>query len=109
MTTEPKNPEEIVSSAIKTARLSFWISFCIGTLLLLLYLFKITDCTLLLIIGFSYVQCAALANAIVFISLLLTINQYKVYNQKLYLKGVLILANIPIAYVYYLVVIKNMY
>ena len=109
MTTEPKNPEEIVSSAVKTTQLSFWISLGIGTLLLLLYLFKITDSMILLIIGFNYVLYAALANFIVFINLLLTINRYRVYNRKLYLKGALILANIPIAYMYFLIVVKNIY
>jgi hypothetical protein len=80
------------------------LSFAIGTLLLTTYLL-IPNLEYVLLIGFYYLILAICLNSILifylFINLLITSNKYLAFLQIL-----IVLANIPIAFLYYCIVMN---
>lgn len=81
------------------------VSFCIGTLLLLLY--KITSADSLAVLGIYYIIIAAIVNGLMLILLAINaITHYGDYKENL-LTTLGLLANIPITYGYIAIAYDN--
>ncbi|WP_378103668.1 hypothetical protein [Chryseobacterium sp. sg2396] len=83
---------------------AFYLSFTLGTLLLIIYL--LTRSEFLLIIGFYYVLAAAVINVIVFFYELIFFMSNSTDNKPHVNAAVLMLLNIPISIIYFLAVIN---
>ncbi|WP_284653348.1 hypothetical protein [Flavobacterium terrisoli] len=83
-------------------------SFAIGTLILLLYLL-FQDNGYLLIIGFFYVLFASLFNGLVLLNLLYRFCIYPNDRETLAIKMLIMIANIPIAILYFYIAMQQNY
>ncbi|AWH86467.1 hypothetical protein HYN59_15720 [Flavobacterium album] len=88
----------IAKSNISTTRKTFWWSLGISTALELS--FMITDLEALLFVGFFYLLMAILFNFIVFLNNIIFICLHKEARIPLLRHTLLLLLNIPIAYLY---------
>jgi hypothetical protein len=82
------------------------LSFAIGTILFGLY-FAIPDSVHLIILGFFYIICAALINAIAFVNLFLEFISKPFEREELAIKMLIVLSNIPIAFLYILIIANS--
>lgn len=83
-------------------------SFAIGTLILLFYML-FPNTMLLLVVGFFYVLFAALFNGIVLLNLLYQFYIYPKDREILAIKMLIMLANIPIAVLYFFIAMHQNY
>ena len=83
-------------------------SFTIGTFILLLYLL-FPRAENLLILGFFYVLFASLINGIVFLKLLFQFCVHAAERETLAIKMLIMLANIPIAILYFYIAMHQNY
>ena len=81
-------------------------SFSIGTLILLLHL-RLPHEEKILILGFFYVLIAGLINGIVLLDLLFHFTINRLQRELITIKILLLLINIPIAYLYFFIVSQN--
>ena len=98
--------KSIFKNTIKSGSNLTKISFAIGTTFLLAYL--ITNSLYIALLGYYYLFIAFIIN-FVFALILLVKAQSKIQEKRKYYKTVvLMLINIPIAYVYFLIVAKTL-
>ena len=83
-------------------------SFGIGTIILILYLLS-PGLIQLLVVGFFYVLFAALFNGIVLLNLLYQFCIYPNEREALAIKMLIMLANIPIAILYFYIAMHQNY
>jgi len=83
-------------------------SFGVGTFILLLYLL-FPDATVLLFVGFFYVLIASLINGLVLLNLLYRFCIYPYDREILAIKMLIMLANIPIAILYFYIAMHHNY
>lgn len=98
-----KTPWEIKMGNI--AQYIAFASFILGTLLFLIR-FTIKD-EFLLVIGLYYVLFTAVVNFVYLVSIIVSLFFTNKYHTFLIQKGLLMLANIPIAALYFFVIIKS--
>jgi len=91
-------------SKIKTGRRLAIISFLIGTSFLALY-FLIEDSEMLLVPGYLYLCCAIVVNVIYLFILLVNLILEKKHRKDVIVTIFLMLLNIPIAYLYFIMVL----
>ena len=89
---------------IKTSKLTFIISFLIGTGLLITYV--ATNEFNIAIVGFYYVIAALFFNLIVLINNVICMYTHNAYRKMLLYSSLLLLLNIPIAIFYFGIVIN---
>lgn len=102
---ETQSLTEVTQSSKFSTQLALG-SFVIGTLLLCIHL-AVPDEEIILIIGFLYVLFAGFINGIVFLNLLFhfTLNPFQ--RENLAIKMLLLLSNIPIAFLYFFILTQN--
>ncbi|MDO5970912.1 hypothetical protein Q4Q35_13960 [Flavivirga aquimarina] len=93
-------------NTFKTSRTIALISFSIGTILFLLQAIN-KGLSTVTVIGFNYVKVAIIVNSLVFIILLFTLFLSKQKLETIKSIGIILL-NIPIAFLYYQIVIHNL-
>jgi hypothetical protein len=94
---------------MKINKISFSTLFAIGSFLIgtiLFVLFQITKNENLLFIGFFYVLFAIFFNTLVFFSLVHEL-LFKINKEETIIKILILLSNIPIAYLYLILTVKN--
>ena len=79
---------------------TFWISFLIGSILLIIFLSDPHKFGILIFTGIAYIEFATVFNLILLTILLLTAIDYKHYRKSILLKAALLLCNIPITIFY---------
>jgi hypothetical protein len=84
---------------------TFVISFCLGTILLLLYLIDKDDS--LIIIGILYLALAFVLNLAALMVLIALSFIHKEYQKVILLNTSVMLLNIPIALAYFVIIINN--
>lgn len=102
---------QILNKTETSGRFSTYLaiaSFAFGSLILILYLL-FPDIFQLLIIGFFYVLFASLFNGVVFLNLLYQFCIYPNDREVLAIKMLIMLANIPIAILYFYIAIHQNY
>jgi len=100
---------QIASNATQTSKFSTQLaiaSFGIGTLILLYHLVNPNE-ERIIILGFIYVLFASLINGVVFLNLLYHFTTNPFQREILAIKMLLLLSNIPIAFIYILIVIQK--
>lgn len=100
---------QIITNASYCSKFSTLVaigSFGIGTLLLLLHL-GLPHEEKILILGFVYVVIAGLINGIVLLDLLFRFTINPLQRELIAIKILLLLVNIPIAYLYFFIVSQN--
>jgi hypothetical protein len=95
----------IAESNISTAKKAFWWSLGIGTALELAFI--ITDWETLLFVGFIYLLIAIIFNLIIFLNNIIFICLHREERTPLLLHTLLLLLNIPIAYLYLTILFTN--
>lgn len=82
----------------------FKISLALGTALIVLFLLSNGN-EYLIIIGIYYIVIAVLINAAALVVVVLFFFSYPIYRNKILIRAVLLLSNIPIAGIYYYIAI----
>ncbi|MBF6642225.1 hypothetical protein IVB69_12090 [Flavobacterium sp. J49] len=102
---------QIYNQRNNSSRFSTYLAMCsfaIGTLILILYLL-VPNSMQLLVVGFFYVLFALLFNGIVLLNLLYQFCIYPNERETLAIKMLIMLANIPIAVLYFFIAMHQNY
>lgn len=103
---ETVNHPKYINEILKMPLWTFSISFGLGTLILLLYLVDKNRTEYVFIIGFFYVLAAIVLNFAMLLLLIVCAIINKEYRLQILERTSLILINIPIAILYFFIVIE---